>query len=50
MNSIVVGARRPLKQRSDSQPQGIVPGIAAYSYSDHPMLDSWNEKPFAVSR
>ncbi len=31
MKSIVAGARRPLNQRSEIQPQAIVPGIAANS-------------------
>ncbi len=50
MNSIVAGARLPLNQWSEIQPQAIVPGIAAYSYSDQPRLDCWNENPLAVSR
>ena len=50
MNRIVAGARRPLKTLSDTQPQAIVPGMAAHSYSAQPMLDSLNEKPFAVCR
>ena len=50
MKRIVAGARRPLKTASDIQPQAIVPGMAAYSYSAQPMLDCWNEKPFAVCR
>jgi hypothetical protein len=29
---------------------GDGPRIAAYSYSDQPRLDCWNEKPLAVSR
>ena len=31
MNRMLAGARRPLKYRSEMQPQAIVPGIAAYS-------------------
>ncbi len=50
MNRIVAGPRRPPKMRSDTQPHRIVPGIAAYSNMNHAALDSWNEKPFAVSR
>jgi hypothetical protein len=47
---MVAGARLPLNHLSEIQPQAIVPGTAAYSYSDQPTLDCWNEKPLAVCR
>jgi hypothetical protein len=50
MNRILAGARLPLKYLSEIQPQAMVPGMAAYSYSAHAVLDCLNEKPFAVSR
>ena len=47
---VVAGARRPLNTRSEIQPQAIVPGTAADSYSAQARLDSLNENPLAVCK